>query len=151
MKKYIAKKYESPEEVKMSLDEIVHNGAVNLLKQALDVEVEAYTQRLKIHRDGNNRALVTRNGYGKERRITTGAGEIRIKAPRVNDKRLDEDGNRHRFRSSILPPFLRRTRNMEELFPVLYLKGISTGDFEEALEALLGKDVIGLSATNITN
>jgi len=150
MDKYSVEKQGSPEEVRITLDEVIHNGAVEMLKKALAVEIAGYLERHETDRDKQGYAMVTRNGYGKERRVTTGAGELKIRAPRVNDRRLDEDGNRQRFKSSLLPPFLRRTKNMDELFPVLYLKGISTGDFEEALEALLGKEVIGLSASNIT-
>lgn len=134
----------------MVLDEILKKGALEMLCKALEMEVEGYMARHRETRDDRGHALVSRNGYGKERRITTGAGELKIRAPRVNDKRVDEDGQRRRFKSSIIPPYLRRTKNMEELFPVLYLKGISTGDFSEALECLLGKDVIGISANNIT-
>ena len=150
MDKYNADRPESPEEVRKTLDEVVRNGAVEMLKKALAVEIAGYLQQYETVRDNKGYAMVTRNGYGKERRVTTGAGELKIRAPRINDRRVDEDGNRQRFRSSLLPPFLRRTKNMDELFPILYLKGISTGDFEEALEALLGKEVIGLSASNIT-
>ena len=150
MDKYNADRPESPEEVRKTLDEVVRNGAVEMLKKALAVEIAGYLQQYETVRDNKGYAMVTRNGYGKERRVTTGAGELKIRAPRINDRRVDEDGNRQRFRSSLLPPFLRRTKNMDELFPILYLKGISTGDFEETLEALLGKEVIGLSASNIT-
>jgi len=150
MDKYSVERQGSPEEVQITLDEVIHNGAVEMLRKALAVEIAGYLERHETDRDKQGYAMVTRNGYGKERRVTTGAGELKIRAPRVNDRRLDEDGNRQRFKSSLLPPFLRRTKNMDELFPVLYLKGISTGDFEEALEALLGKEVIGLSASNIT-
>lgn len=150
MDKYSAVKHESPEEVKMSLDEIVHSGVVEMLKKALAVEVAGYLERYEADRDKQGYAMVTCNGYGKERRVITGAGELKIRAPRVNDRRVNKDGNRQRFKSSLLPPFLCRTKNMDELFPVLYLKGISTCDFEEALEVLLGKEVIGLSASNIT-
>ena len=150
MDKYNAERRKSPEEVRATLDEVIHNGAVEMLKKALAVEIDGYLQQYETVRDNKGHAMVTRNGYGKERRVTTGAGELKIEAPRVNDKRVDEYGNRQRFKSSLLPPFLRRTKNIDELFPVLYLKGISTCDFEEALEALLGKEVIGLSASNIT-
>jgi len=148
MEKITSKQHES--QTSMTLDEIVKQGAVKMLKDALEMEVKLYLDRHKEDRDEIGRSLVTRNGHGKERRITTGAGELKIQAPRVNDQRFDEEGNRCRYKSSIIPPYLRRTKNLEELFPVLYLKGISTGDFSEALESLLGKDVIGLSASNIT-
>jgi len=148
MEKNSSEAYKS--QISMSIDEMVKAGAIKMLKDALEVEVQDYLDRHKEDRDERGHRLVRRNGYGKERRITTGAGELKVQVPRVNDQRLDEEGNRCRYRSIIIPPYLRRTKNMEELFPVLYLKGISTGDFSEALESLLGKDVIGLSASNIT-
>ena len=85
-----------------------------------------------------------------ERSIQTGLGDIPVKPPRVNDKRQDEDGGRIRFHSKLLPPYLRRTKAIEELIPWLYLKGVSTGDFTDALAALLGKDAPGLSASTVT-
>ena len=152
MRDYISRSEKNPEKsvCRMTLDEIVKDGAVKMLRKALLLEVEDYIQRNGTIRDEKGHSLVERNGYARERRVTTGAGEIKIRAPRVNDKRINGEGNRLGFRSMILPPYLRRTKNMEELFPFLYLKGISTGDFSEALESLLGKDAIGLSSSNIT-
>jgi transposase-like protein len=92
---------------------------------------------------------VVRNGYKDEREIQTGIGPIRVQQPRVNDRRVDENGQRMRFTSAILPPYLRKTKTIEELIPWLYLKGISTGDFSEALAALLGPEAPGLSASTI--
>ena len=99
--------------------------------------------------DENGRRLVVRNGHARERTIVSGVGQLKIQAPRVDDRRVDEQGRRFRFTSEILPPYLRRTKSVEELIPWLYLKGISTGDFSEALEALLGPDAAGLSATTV--
>lgn len=97
-----------------------------------------------------DRRLVVRNGYLPARTIRTGVGPVEIQQPRVNDKRIDEDGRRMRFSSTILPPYLRRTRSIDELIPWLYLKGVSTGDFTDALKALLGPEAPGgLSATNV--
>jgi transposase-like protein len=93
--------------------------------------------------------LVVRNGHKDEREIQTGIGPIPVRQPRVNDKRVDENGRRLQFTSAILPPYLRKTRSIEELIPWLYLKGISTGDFSEALAALLGPEAPGLSASTI--
>jgi putative transposase len=93
--------------------------------------------------------LVVRNGKGRRRKITVGAGTIPVNAPRVNDRRTDQDGERRRFTSRILPPYMRRSPKVVEVLPVLYLRGLSTGDFREALAALLGDDAAGLSATNI--
>jgi transposase-like protein len=88
-------------------------------------------------------------GKGRTRRVTIGSGTIAVDAPCVNDRRVDADGQRRKFTSHILPPYMRRSRKVAEVLPVLYLRGLSTGDFREALAALLGKDAAGLSATNI--
>lgn len=98
-----------------------------------------------------NRAWLWSCGTGRPGRgkVTFGVGTIEVRAPRVNDRRLDEDGGRQRFTSEILPPYMRRSPNVAEVLPILYLRGLSTGDFRPALEGLLGKDAAGLSATNI--
>lgn len=142
----------SPEknESKMALDEIIHEGARKLLMVALKGEVQEYLAQAADHRDEAGHALAVRNGYGKERRILAGAGELRVRAPRVNDKRTDDNGERCRFTSQLLPPYLRRTKNMEDFLPYLYLKGISTGDFSDALSSLVGQDARGLSAGTIS-
>ena len=98
--------------------------------------------------DAGNRQMV-RNGYGPERKIQTGIGEVKVRVPKVADRRK-ESGSKIKFSSSILPPYLRRTKSIEDLLPWLYLKGISTGDFGEALTALLGKNAPGLSASTIS-
>jgi len=120
-----------------------------MLAVAIETEVEEYlTQhREQLDQDGNRQ--VVRNGYLPQREIQTGVGPVAVRQPRVKDKRLAENGQRMRFSSKILPPYLRRTRSIEELIPWLYLKGISSGDFSEALAALLGPQAPGLSATNI--
>jgi len=130
------------------LMEVLRNGAREMLKCALEAEVEEYLSRFKHVCDSSGNRMVTRNGYNKERTIQTGIGDIAVKAPRVADRR--KDGSKTQFRSSILPPYLRRTKSIEELLPWLYLKGISTGDFSEALTALLGPDAPGLSASTIS-
>ena len=94
--------------VKMVLDEIVQEGAITLLRTALSMEVDSYMDRHGSARDAAGHSLVVRNGLGQERRVLTGVGELRVRAPRVNDKRQD-----HRFTSSLLPPYLRKTKNME--------------------------------------
>jgi putative transposase len=131
------------------LNEILRNGARQMLATAIGNEVSEYVAAHEDQRDENGQRLVVRNGYLPARRLQTGLGPIEIRQPRVNDKRVDENGERIRFGSKILPPYLRRTRSLDELIPWLYLKGISTGDFTEALQALLGPDAPGLSATNI--
>jgi len=132
-----------------SLTPILREGAQKLLTQAIEAEVAAYIERHADLRDAAGHRLVVRNGHKEEREIQTGIGPIPIQQPRVNDKRTDEHGQRVRFTSEILPPYLRKTRSLEELIPWLYLKGISTGDFSEALTALLGPEAPGLSASTV--
>jgi len=131
-----------------ALDEILRDGARRALQAAIEREVEEYVQQNKEHLDDRRRRLVVRNGYHPARTIQSGNGSIEVCQPRVNDRRTDEQGNRLRFTSKILPPYLRKTKGIEELVPWLYLKGISTGDFPEAL-ACLGHDGSGLSATSV--
>jgi len=128
---------------------ILREGAQRLLAQAVEAEVEAYIEAHKTLRDERGRRLVVRNGYKDERELQTGVGPVKVRQPRVNDRRIGEDGQRMRFTSSILPPYLRRTKSIEELIPWLYLKGVSTGDFSEALMALLGAGAPGLSAATV--
>ena len=101
-------------------------------------------------KDNQGCQRITRNGYLPEREIQTGVGPVAVKVSRVRDRGQEEETDRIRFSSSILPPYLRKTKSMEELIPWLYLKGISTGDFSEALSALVGKDAPGLSASTIS-
>ena len=131
------------------LTSIIREGAKRLIAVALEAEVESYIQQFTEERDDAGRRLVVRNGHCTERQIQTGVGPVPIERPRVNDRREDEDGKRIKFTSSILPPYLRRTKSLEELIPWLYLKGVSTGGFEEALGALLGSEAPGLSASTI--
>lgn len=140
----------SPEEniVKKTLDDIARQGAREMLQMALEIEVDLFMEQYQYILDDNGNRQVVRNGRNKSRKIITGAGQLDIRTPRIDDRILDKHKEK-RFKSSIIPPYLRRTKNIDELLPVLYLKGISTGDFTEALEAILGKQVIGLSAQNI--
>src|SRR3970282_1231922 len=131
------------------LDQTLREGARQMLLQAIEAEVTEYVEAHRGEVDGNGRRLFVRNGYAQERTLVTGVGPLEVRAPRVEDKRVDEQGRKFRFHSQILPPYLRRTKSVEELIPWLYLKGISTGDFSEALEALLGPDAPGLSATTV--
>jgi putative transposase len=131
-----------------TLDDILRDGARRALQAAIEREVEEYIQRNKDHLDEEGRRLVVRNGHHPARKIQSGNGAIEVRQPRVNDKRVDEQGNRFQFTSQILPPYLRKTKAIEELVPWLYLKGISTSDFPEAL-ACLGHDGSGLSPTTI--
>ena len=115
------------------LDDILRDGARRALQAAIEREVQEYIDRNGHHVDDQGHRLVVRNGHHPARQIQSGSGSIEVEQPRVNDKRLDEDGNRIRFTSKILPPYLRKTKAIEELVPWLYLKGISTNDFPNAL------------------
>lgn len=132
-----------------TLDELARKGALMMLEAALQVEVEAYLARHQGARDEEGRALVVRNGKSRPRQVTLGTGTVALSAPRVNDKRV-VDGERQRFTSKILPPYLRRSPKVSEVLPLLYLRGLSTGDFREALPVLLGEDAAGLSPSAIT-
>ena len=107
-----------------------------MLMAALEAEVTEYIERFAVVRDADGRRLVVRNGQARERTVTCGAGTWQVRAPRVNDKRVDGDGARERFTSRILPPYMRRSPQVAEVLPLLYLRGLSTGDFREALPAL---------------
>jgi putative transposase len=133
----------------LDLDEIARQGARRMLAEALEAEVEAYIEAATDHRDEQGRALVVRNGYARKREILLGAGAVELKAPRVNDRRVDEDGNRQRFKNVILPPYMRRSPKVTEVLPLLYLHGLSSGDFVPALEGFFGTEA-GLSAPTIT-
>ncbi len=126
------------------LEEVLRAGARRMLQLSIENEVAEYVDQHADIRDEQGRRLVVRNGTLPERELVTGIGPIRVRQPRVNDKRPDE-----KFSSKILPPFMRRLPSVDALIPCLYLKGISTGDFSEALEAILGPGATGLSATNI--
>jgi putative transposase len=132
------------------LDEIARVGARRMLMAALEAEADDYVDRYREAHDESGRALVVHNGRAQARKLTLGAGTVELKAPRVNDRRRDEQGQRLRFSSRILPPYMRRSPKVAEVLPILYLRGLSTGDFRPALEGLLGKDAAGLSPTNIT-
>jgi transposase-like protein len=130
------------------LTEVLRNGARALLTQAVEAEVAAL---LSYHADkltDDGRQRLVRHGHLPEREIVTGIGPVAVRCPRVRD-RAGEGSERIRFSSAILPPYARRSKSLEVLIPILYLKGVSTGDFEEALVALLGKDAGGLSASTI--
>ena len=121
-----------------------------MIAAALRVEADAYVERFSDEVDEDGHRLVVRNGRARERKVTVGSGTIPIRAPRVNDKRVDEEtGERQRFSSRILPAYARRSPKVGEVIPILYLRGLSTGDFKPALGQLLGEDAAGLSPTTI--
>jgi putative transposase len=132
------------------LDEIVRDGARQMLAAALQAEVAAYVAAHAGEVDEQGRRLVVGNGYHAEREVTTAAGAVPVRQPRVNDKRIDEStGERMRFSSAILPAWARKSPQVSEVLPLLYLHGLSTSDFAPALEQFLGTSH-GLSATTIT-
>ena len=132
------------------LDEIVRDGARQMLAAALKAEVAAYVEQFVDQLDDDGRRLVVRNGYHHGREVLTVAGAVTVTAPRVNDRRVDPDtGERQRFSSAILPAWARKSPQMSEVLPLLYLHGLSTSDFGPALEQFLGSSA-GLSATTIT-
>jgi putative transposase len=131
-----------------TLEEIARAGARRALQQAIEDEVAEYVNAHRAALDDAGHRLVVRNGYKDPRTILSGVGPIEVKQPRVDDRRVDENGVRFRFISKILPPYLRKTKNIEELIPWLYLKGISTGEMSDALTHL-GFDGSGLSATSV--
>ena len=132
------------------LTQVLRLGARRLLADAVEAEVEAFIAAHGDLADEAGRRRVVRHGYQPEREVQTGIGAVAVRRPRVRDRQPDSGRGRIRFTSSILPPYLRRAKSVEELLPWLYLKGISTGDFGEALAALLGPDAPGLSATTVT-
>jgi transposase-like protein len=129
------------------LTDLLRQGARTLLAQAIEAEVAGWIDAHAHLMDERGRRQVVRNGHHPERTIQTGLGDIEVRQPRVLDRRPPGQGER--FSPAVLPPYLRRTKGVEELIPWLYLKGVSTGDFSEALQALLGPDAPGLSATTV--
>ena len=136
-------------EMRSALDEIVLEGAQRMLAAALEAEVDAYIAGLAEQLDEDGRRLVVRNGHAEPRTITTAAGRIEVQAPRVNDRRVDDTGERCRFRSSILPPWCRKSPKVAEVLPLMYLHGMSTLDFAPALSGFFGS-AAGLSASVVT-
>ncbi len=138
------------DELAIALDELAREGARRMIASALEAEVAEHVERFAAVRGEGGRRLVVRNGHARERRVTVGSGTVPVQAPRVNDKRIDEQtGERQRFSSRILPAYARRSPKVNDVLPVLYLRGLSTGDFRPALERLLGEDAAGLSPSTI--
>jgi len=131
------------------VSEILRHGSRKLLAQALEAEIEIFLSQYKDLRDKSGYQRIVRNGYLPERQIQTGIGAVSVKVPRIRD-RYPQGTERITYNSAILPPYLRKTRSMEQLIPWLYLKGVSTGDFSDALAALVGKDAPGLSPATIS-
>ena len=133
-----------PEELRLTLDEIARQGALSMLIQALQAEASDYINQHQELRDESGQRLVVRNGKAQERSVTLGSGTIKLEAPRVRDRR---EG--HSFSSRILPAYMRKSPKVTNLLPILYLKGLSTSDFQSALADLLGEGVTGLSPSSI--
>ncbi len=150
MLRVVEKPTEENQELRTTLDELLQRGALQMLHQALEAEVEDYITRHRGTRDERGRAQVVRNGKAPARQLVTGSGTLEVRAPRVNDRRVDAGGQRQRFTSEILPSYMRRAPKVTEVLPILYLRGLSTGDFQAALPVLLGEDAAGLSPTTIT-
>ena len=130
------------------LGEVLRQGAQRLLAQAIEAEVAEWINERSGLVDAAGHRQVVRNGHLPQRTLVTGVGAVSVRQPRVHDRR--PEGEREPFSSRILPPYLRKTKSIEELIPWLYLKGISTGGFHEALQALVGPDCPGLSANTVT-
>jgi putative transposase len=138
------------DELRLDLDQLVREGARRMLAAALEAEVDAYLAAHAAERDEGGQRLVVRNGHARQRQVTTAAGVVTVRAPRVDDRRTDPvTGDRIGFRSVILPPWCRKSPKVAEVLPLLYLHGLSTGDFVPALTAFFGS-AAGLSAAVIT-
>jgi putative transposase len=137
-------------EGRISLDDLAREGALRMIAAALEAEVDDYVASFVGECDVDGKGLVVRNGKGKERKLTVGSGTLPIRAPRVNDKRVDDvTGKRRRFASVVLPAWCRKSPKVTEVLPLLYLHGLSSKDFVPALEGFLGTDA-GLSAATVT-
>lgn len=129
-----------------ALTQLVRQGARQIIAQAVEVELAEFLAQYQDLKDDQGRQAVVRNGYLPQRTITTGVGEVEVQVPKIRDR----TGSGIKFNSLLLPPYLKRSRSVEEVLPWLYLKGVSTGDFAEALASLLGDEVKGLSANTIS-
>jgi len=134
------------EQITDPLTELLRSGARELIAQAVEAELQVLLEQHAEHRLPDGRKAVVRNGYLPERTVQTGIGNVEIKVPKVRDR----SGSGVRFNSALLPPYLKRARSVEELLPWLYLKGVSTGDYQDALAALLGDQAKGLSTNTIS-
>jgi transposase-like protein len=123
MLRVVEKPAKANDELRSTLDEILERGALRMLHEVLEAEVEEYISRHREARDPGGRAQVVRNGKAPARQLVTGSGTLAVRAPRVNDRRVDADGQRHRFSSQILPSYMRRAPKVTEVLPILYLRG----------------------------
>jgi len=133
-----------------ALEEVLHKGAQKMLQVAIEIEVQQYIEKHQEELDEHGHRIVVRNGYLPERELLTGIGSVKVKQPRIDDRKLrKKNEGTEGFSSSILPKYLRKIPSIDNLIPALYLKGISTNDFPQALSAILGKEADGLSATTV--
>ncbi|ADI37425.1 transposase [Waddlia chondrophila WSU 86-1044] len=139
-------KFHATSEMNSLLEQTLREGARLLLQQAIENEVNEYLESMKGRRDFEGRKQFVRNGYLPEREVQTGIGPISVKQPRIRNREESSEG----YSSAILPKYLRRVPSLDAVIPALYLRGISTSNFQDALEAIMGKDAKGLSAANIT-
>jgi putative transposase len=143
-------RFRQPDEIDDPLTSILRSGARQLLTQAVEMEAEVFLAAMKELKLPDGRGRVVRHGHGPERTIQTGIGPVEVSSVKIRDRGAAIDGDRIRFSSAILPKWARRTKSLDALLPVLYLRGVSTGDFQEALAALLGKDAPNLSPAVIS-
>ena len=141
--KVISLEERAKDEAKSYLEELLSEGARKLLQTAIENEVAEYLEANRERRSDAGQRVIVRNGHHPGRELVTGIGPIKVRQPRIRHR----DGQK--FSSAILPPYMRRVPSIDALIPALYLKGISTGDFTEALTAILGERASGLSATNV--
>jgi putative transposase len=138
-----------PDTVDDPLTAVLRSGARRLLAQAIEAEAEAFLAAMKGVQLPDGRDRLVRHGHGPERQVQTGIGPVAVQRVRLRDRGAGEAGERIRFTSAILPRWARRTPSLDALLPILYLRGVSMGDFQEALAALLGKDAPNLSPSVI--
>ena len=151
MKKDTVFSIDQPETTRDALTEVLREGAQKLMAEAVQAELEELLEQYEGQQDEQGRQRLVGNGYLPKREVQTGIGGIPVRIPRVRDRGSGQESEEIiRFRSSLVPPYLRDSKSLEVLLPLLYLKGISTGDFTDALSALLGPDAPGLSAKTIS-
>ena len=138
-----------PDTLDDPLTAVLRSGARRLLAQAIEAEADAFLATMKDMQLPDGRDRLVRHGHGPEREVQTGIGPVAVQRVRLRDRGADEENERIRFMSAILPRWARRTRSLDALLPILYLRGVSMGDFQEALAALLGKDAPNLSPSVI--
>jgi len=151
MSKHNMMDLEKPEQIiEDHLSELLRVKARAILREALELEMEVFMKEYQSYRLSDGRQRVVRHGYHQDREIQTGMGSVSVKVPRSKDRQSTPSKERIRFSSKLVPPCLRRSKSIEERIPWLYLKGISTGDFQEALEVISGKGAAGLSAKTVS-